>query len=242
VRGGISGQNDKSQELTWPLIKGYFPRRSPGYHILTVPAYSLVYVKNPKVASSTVIAWLDLLHTGDSHLELRQVHKEHRLPSLAQVGRSRVLEMLGGAGYRFSFVRNPVRRFESVYWDKMVRHKRFRGQVAASLGLSPDEPPTFEEFLGAVEEQDPVDDMDPHWRPQHVNLLHPLVTYDHVGKLENFAADVELIRDGAGLPDIPVTPRNVASRTRPDSVYDGRPDLVHRVEMLYAEDFEIYGY
>jgi hypothetical protein len=26
------------------------------------------------------------------------------------------------------------------------------------------------------------------------------------------------------------------------SVYDGRPDLVRRVQQVYAEDFEIYGY
>jgi hypothetical protein len=25
-------------------------------------------------------------------------------------------------------------------------------------------------------------------------------------------------------------------------VYDGRPDLVRRVERLYATDFELYGY
>jgi len=27
-----------------------------------------------------------------------------------------------------------------------------------------------------------------------------------------------------------------------DSAYDGRPDLVRRVEQLYAKDFELYGY
>jgi hypothetical protein len=242
VQRATSGEAGPSSALTWQSIEGYFPHSRPGNHILTVPEYSLVYVKNPKVASSTVVVWLDRLHTGDLDFDLQKVHTEHRLPPLAEVGRPRVLELLGGAGYRFSFVRHPVRRFESVYWDKMVRHRRFRLQVAGGLGMSGETPPTFEEFLGAVEQQDPVGGMDPHWRPQHVNLLHPLVAYDHVGKLETFASDLERIREEARLPDIPVVSRNVSPRQRPESVYDGRPDLVQRVEKLYAEDFELYGY
>ena len=31
-------------------------------------------------------------------------------------------------------------------------------------------------------------------------------------------------------------------RTKTDSVYEGRPDLVRRVERLFATDFELYGY
>ncbi len=242
VRGATPGRRGKSSTLTWPSIERYFPRSKPENHILTVPAYSLVYVKNPKVASSTVVVWLDRLHTGDLDFDLQKVHTQHRLPSVAEVGKPRVLEMLAGAAYRFSFVRHPVRRFESVYWDKMVRHRKFRLHVAGGLGLPPEDPPSFEEFLSAVEEQDPIGGMDPHWRPQHVNLLHPLIRYQHVGKLENFTDDLERIREEARLPDIPVVSRNVSPRKRPDSVYDGRPDLVRRVEQLYAEDFELYGY
>jgi hypothetical protein len=207
-----------------------------------VPTYSLVYVKNPKVASSIVVVWLDRLHTGDLDFELQKVHTQHRLPSVAEVGKPLVLEMPAGAGYRFSFVRHPVRRFESVYWDKMVRHRKFRLQVAGDLGLPPEDAPSFEEFLSAVEQQDPIAGMDPHWRPQHVNLLHPLISYDHIGKLENFTDDLERIPDEAQSP----TSRSRLGTSRPgkhpDSVYDGRPDLVGRVEQLYAEDFELYGY
>lgn len=244
MRGAIPGQglDGKGPSLTWPSIERYFPRGRPGTHILTVPEHSLVYVKNPKVASSTIVVWLDRLHTGDVDFDLQKVHTEHRLPALTEVGRLRVLEMLAGAAYRFSFVRHPLRRFESVYWDKMVRHRKFRLQVAADLGFAQDVVPSFVDFLGAVETQDPIEEMDPHWRPQHVNLLHPLVSYDHVGKMETFTSDLERIREEARLPSIPVQSRNVSPRQRPDSVYDGRPDLVRRVERLYATDFELYGY
>ncbi len=230
--------------LSWSAIKQYFPGMRPGFYLRPLPEHDLIYVKNPKAGSSTLMVWLDRLHTGDLDSELRHMHLESRLPTLGEVGRRRVVLMLSGEAYRFSFVRNPVRRLESVYWAKMVRSDKYRLKAAADLGLSED-PGTvvsFERFLGAIEEQDPVTQMDPHWRPQHINLMHPLVEYDHVGRLESFQADLDRIREEAGLPHVPIDSRNVSPRKSPDSVYDGRPDLVRRVEQLYAADLELYGY
>ena len=152
--------------------------------------------------------------------------------------------MLSGKAYRFSFVRNPLRRFESSYWDKIVLSANWRPKVQKTLGLPLDKSAslTFEQFLSAVEQQDPMGEMDPHWRPQNVNLMHPLVTYDRIGRLESFAADLEAIRDEAGLPDVPYEHRNPSKHRSVDSVYDNRPDLVRRVEKVYADDFELYGY
>ena len=213
--------------------------------IIPLPDHRLVYVKNAKAGCSTILAWLDALHTGELHHEFRNVHKEHRLPRVNEVGWPRVLDMLSGSGYRFTFVRHPVRRLESVYWDKIVRSTRWRSETLEALGMAPDQSqsPTFEQFLDVVEQQDPMTGMDRHWRPQHLNLMHPVVTYDRIGRLESFAADLELIREEAGLPEVPIKPRNVApSGSRTDSVYDGRPDLTRRVKQLYARDFELYGY
>jgi hypothetical protein len=86
-----------------------------------------------------------------------------------------------------------------------------------------------------------MSDMNPRWRPQHVNLLHPLINYDRLGRLENFESDLERIRAEAGLPDVPIEVRNASKQARTDSVYDNRPDLVRRVEQIYATDFELYG-
>jgi len=189
--------------------------------------------------------WLDRVHTGDYETDFSNVHAQHRLPSVRDVGRAKVIGMLSGAAYRFSFVRHPLSRFESVYWDKMVHKRgRWRPDVSAAMGLDvePDTIVSFEAFLGAVEQQDPVTEMNPHWRPQHVNLMHPLVTYDHMGRLESFGTDLERIRDEAGLPRVPLEVRNASRHASSGGVYDGRPDLVRRVEQVYAKDFELYGY
>lgn len=234
----------ETEALTWGALRSYYEHRKPSTYILPLPDRDLIYVKNPKAASSTLVVWLDRLHTGDYSSDLRRMHREHHLPRIEEVGRRQVLKMLSGSAYRFSFVRHPLRRFESVYWDKLVNSRQWRVRAATALGLpvDPDRPVTFEQFLGAVEQQDPVAEMDPHWRPQHVNLLHPLVSYDHIGKLETFVTDFERICDEAGLPQVPVEARSVSPRKSKESVYDGRPDLVRRVETLYARDFELYGY
>ena len=83
--------------------------------------------------------------------------------------------------------------------------------------------------------------MDAHWRPQHLNLLHGLVDYDFVGRLENFAADLARVRDLAGMSDAPIEVRNAVARPS-DGLVDGRPGLQRRLRDIYARDLELYGY
>jgi hypothetical protein len=226
-------------------LREYFPQQRMSTYILPLPDHRLLYVKNPKAACSTLLLWLDLLHTGDASFAPTSVHREHRLPRIRDVGRRRVGEMLGGSAYRFSFVRDPRRRLESAYWDKLVaKAPRWHARVQEALGVPVDLDAEigFEQFVSAIEQQDPVREMDPHWRPQHVNLMHPVVGYDYVGHVERFDTDLARIREEAGLPDVPVRARNVKHVAARDSVYDGRPDLVRRVEAVYATDLELYGY
>lgn len=235
---------------TWQEFQSYFPGslRLANF-IRPLPEHGVVYVKNPKAGCSTVLVWLDRIHTGELDHEFTNIHRQHRLPLLREVGRHRLMEMLNGDAYRFSFVRNPVSRFESVYRDKLAspslhRTQAFRRRIQRTLSLpeDPQSAPTFEQFLDAVEQQDPVSGMDPHWRPQHVNLMHPTVQYDRIGRLESFDADLALIREESGLPDVPYRTRNASARSRTPSLLEGRPDLVARVEQVYAQDLELYGY
>jgi hypothetical protein len=226
-------------------LKEYFPGRLRlNYHLIPVPDHRLLYVKNPKAGCSTVLLWLDRLHTGELDFAPSNVHAEHRLPRPAELGWPEVRDMLGGSAYRFSFVRDPLRRLESAYRDKIVRGgDRWREEVLTTLGDAADAGVelTFDRFLSALEQQEPLT-MNPHWRPQHLNLMHPVVHYDHVGRLETFDSDLARIREEARLPEVPLQVRNASRRPDRESVYDGRPDLVRRAEAIYAQDYEIYGY
>lgn len=110
------------------------------------------------------------------------------------------------------------------------------------LGLREDRntAPTFDQFVAALEIESPIR-MDQHWRPQHLDLMHPLVRYDVIGRLETFGADIARIRDMAGLPEAPAQRQNVTP-PRTESLFDGRRDLLRRVRDVYAEDFELCGY
>lgn len=225
------------------LKDAYYPNRRLGYYVHALPEHGVVYVKNPKAACSTLLVWLNRLHTGDLTYGPRDIHSNNLIPPPREVGWDRVLAMLGGAAYRFTFVREPLARLESAYRNKIVDtpDSPWQRRVRAALGQTGDSVPSFEEFLTVVEGQDPVTEMDPHWRPQHLTLMHPMVTYDRIGRLENIEADLALVRAEAGLPDLPLPHRNRGSGTGA-SVYDGRPDLVSRATALYAHDFELYGY
>lgn len=230
--------------VTWRAMREYFPHRGLAYHVHALPEHGIVYVKNPKAACSTVLLWMDRLHTGDYDFSPENVHTDNRLPKVAEVGRRRIARMLSGEGYSFTFVRDPLRRFQSAYLDKIVNSDRWRGQIQVALGQDPDpeRQVTLDDFVAGVERQDPIGEMDPHWRPQHINVMTDLISYDHIGRIETFYDDLETIRKATGLPEVPVEVRNRAKGDAVADTFTDRPDLEERVRAIYARDFEIFGY
>jgi Sulfotransferase family len=234
-------------ETSLAALQAYFPDGKFYRRVQPLPEYNCIYVRNAKVATSTIVFWLDRIHTGDyGFVPERNIHREHRLP---QPGRDVPLQivarMLSGDAFRFAFVRHPIPRVESAYLDKIADQEklRFRAEVRAVLGRpsGPDAPMPFEEFIDALEAQ-PAIEMNPHWRPQHLNLMHPLVHYDMVGRLENFDSDLKRVQELASLPQVPLDLRNATNASRRVSLFDGKPDLRRRVARVYADDLELYGY
>jgi Sulfotransferase family len=243
ARGPAASPAGAGSRPTRKRMKRFYPRADLKTRIVALPEHGLVYVKNPKAASSTLMLWLDRIHTGDYAFDTDKAHRDNHLPTADAVGWDLVSDMLSGSAYRFTFVREPLGRFESAYHNKVARLRGWRVKVQNVLGLPADRdaPVSFEQFLSAVEQQDPLE-MDLHWRPQYLNLMHPLVSYDLVGHVENFDRDVRELRRHVQLPDLEMESRNVSRHKPPTSVYDGRPDLVRRVRDVFAQDFEVYGY
>ena len=210
--------------------------------LLPLPDQGVVYVRVPKAACSTLKLWLHRIHLDDPTAMPESIHTGLAVPRAHKVGWDVVCRMLAGEAYRFTFVREPVQRLQSAYWDKIVRPRRnsqWRDHVRSTLGLASDADVTMDLFLASMEATDPVS-WDVHWRPQHLLTMHGLVEYDHVGHLETFDADVATIRAAADLPAMPIEVRN--RKGRPEDPLEGRPDLVRRAEALYAADFEAFGY
>jgi sulfotransferase famil protein len=230
--------------VTEDALRAYYRGQRFGNRLLSLPDYGCTYVKNPKAACSTLTLWLHRIHLGDPAAQIRGgIHSNHRVPTADDIGWDEVARLLSGDGVRFTFVRHPVSRAESVYREKLLVHGVRRVAVQRILGLpeDPESVPTVDQFVAALEAEEPLV-MDPHWRPQYLNLLHGLVEYDVVGQLETFDVDLARVRELAGLPDVPVERVNVTPSTRSGNVFDDRPDLMRRVEAIYAMDFELYGY
>jgi hypothetical protein len=233
-------------QVTCEALRAYFPSGRWAGRVQPLPEWGCVFVKNAKAGTSTVLLWLYRIHTGDHEFSPAGKPFRHELPAPDDVGLARVARMLDGKAFRFTFVREPIRRVESAYLSKVVRARdgllgrRVRLQETLGLPQDREQVPTFDQFVAALEATEPIR-MDPHWRPQHLNLMHPLVEYDVVGRLENFAADLARVREMAGLPDVAVEVLNTSTRPS-DSLFDGRPELLRRVRDVYARDFELYGY
>lgn len=233
-----------NQPLTREALEGYYGNAGFARRLQPLPEYRCIYVQNAKAGCTTILLWLHRVRTGDYTASPARLHRDHALPRVEDLGWDAVTGMLSGDAFRFSFVRDPIRRVESAYLDKILRHRRFRGRprLLRVLGLpeDPDQDVTLDQFVDALEMQEPIQ-MDQHWRPQHLNLMHGLVDYDLIGRLETFDADIARIREATGIPEAPIEARNPTTRSE-GSMFDSRPDLLRRVRDVYARDFELYGY
>lgn len=201
------------------------------------PRYNVIYITNQKCGCTTFKLLLMRAETGDWDLDPSNIHKEkgRLLPRIRDIGRTEVSRMLGGGAMTFSFVRNPVSRFLSVYREKIVGKRPQFNKVVSALGR---DEISVDGFLDFLDRQDPLT-MDPHWRPQHINLMMDSIDYTFIGKLENFDEDHAKLCEITGLPGSVVAHRNNRSKS---PAPDLTADQVKRVERIYAGDFEAFGY
>ena len=218
-----------------------FPNGGMGNHIVLCPKFNTIYIQNEKAGCSTIKLLLHRAQTGDWTEVSGSIHSQHDLPFPRDVGWPSVLDMLmTGSAFRFTFVRHPIDRLISAYSDKIARIRPMRVHIQQLLGM-PEDPDTlvpFDMFMAALVVQEPLQ-MDPHWRPQHLNIMHGVIEHDFIGRLENFDHDMSVVKQRAGLPDVPIEVRNQQPRV---DVFADRRYLKRVAEKIYAKDFELFGY
>lgn len=222
-------------------IRERYPNANVNRNFIFAPAHDLLYVKNQKAGCSTFTLMLCRLHAGDPELTEQQLHRNAITPRVRDLERRYVNRLIGGEGLVFSFVRDPVARAVSCYRDKMLRqHGRFAPKVNRVLGRDSDllASVSLDDFIAVLEASDPAE-MDPHWRPQHLNLMHDLIPYGFIGRMEDMAADIDRLWKRAGLPDVGRVHAGgnpSASRVELTAAQRGR------LEQVYRRDFELFGY
>lgn len=165
--------------------------------------FRYVYVETPKVGCSSIKATLQRLEVdGDASRAPAYVHDKVASPLLSPTDIQKPPSdyLAGDEYFRFCFIRNPTTRILSAYLDKIVGNNFERARVAPPLGLPPDRPCAFHEFLEALLAV-PDPQRDAHFQSQTGLLAVDAVAYHIVGRFERFeetfAAVLNRIAPGA---------------------------------------------
>lgn len=217
------------------------------------PRPRLLYLVQPKVACSTIKltlqnAQLGLVQEGSSEVMQQRIHAPTEAVLWGAPNVEELAIYVSEARLRFCFVRNPYSRVLSAFLDK-IGHEEIRPMFLEKLGVPEGDRTrsiTFADFLDLVARQAP-EDMDSHWRPQTYlyDRLEPLVGFDFIGAFETFDAD---FRTGLGAADpglldyIAVFDPHATRAASQVRMYLADSHARRRVEEIYAQDFERFGY
>lgn len=226
--------------------------------------YKIFYVSTPKVACTSLKWWFASLEgkvkqlrsltdsaESDPDLIIHGNSFQRLAPHVTGLGADDIEQTLESDAYfKFAIVRNPYKRIFSAWQSKLLLQEPL--QVAPyksfeffnhSLRNAHDIALAFEGFLEHLANNEAPSYWDLHWTPQ-VNLLRPdLIDYSKVFKIEQ-AQDL-----GVALTEWvgEYIPSPFAGRRANESLIPYLPEFVTPrsaalIKMLYAQDFETFGY
>lgn len=208
----------------------------PDVQICWTPQIPIMYINNPKAGCSTIKHSLKLAQAEEyirTERKFERIEDPHVRDDCLRTRGLRVSE----AGQRFliACVRNPYTRALSGYLDKLQGwgqnyHRKHRLYRATS----------FEDFLVDVAKRQPKT-VDDHFRPQHINLCFPDITYDAIFYLEDLSPlswFLSQLSPNFCLETYAPHARSAASKLR--NHYSNR--VIQLVQGIYDEDFSYFSY
>ncbi|XP_053716025.1 carbohydrate sulfotransferase 12-like [Synchiropus splendidus] len=238
-------------------------------HLLVDDNHGIIYCYIPKVAGTSWkrVMWVlnqSLPYADPSSIPGHLLHVPNKLMQLTSGPRD-LMKVKLKHYTKFLFVRDPLMRLISVYWEKFQRpnsyfYQNFGKKILRLHGkwLNPPETledavnfgvrPSFHNFIQYL--LDPTTEMNepfqPLWRQMH-RLCHPChIPYDFVGHQETLQEDAaQLLRILKLENDIkfPLPHANVSSPLSVMEWYSTVP-VEERKSLynLYANDFRLFGY
>lgn len=214
-------------------MKHFIPRPVIRNRVFFLESHGIAYLANPKCASSSIKLALRRL-AGDNGDSLHSRKGGPFVEDIFDTGSYR-LERLQSATV-FSVVRNPYRRVLSAYSDKVHAFNKVWRKFCRKRGVESKVVP-FRDFLRTLDGLAPRS-IDPHFRPQWLNVLYP-TRGTTLLKLEEPEAVTRFFQaHGMGWP---VYENQARAELAPlEEAYDGETEAL--VRKIYAEDFRCLGY
>ena len=144
---------------------------------------------------------------------------------------------------RFTIVRNPYSRLESVWRDKVrlcapsFEYLYFKIKGALPNGKSIDSLISFEEFLKYLSSDD-LNKCNPHWRRQTSHLCNKALDFSYIGRLEKLQEAIEAFTGHAKYAE-PITFERMNESVGSAHYDQSLADLVYA---LYEDDFLAFDY
>ncbi len=234
-------------------LSDVLPKSQLMYSVHVDPQKRFLFFTNPKVGSTTILSTLQACVLGD-HSRLSwnfdDIHDRQRSPllTLRSFSQEEVHDLLNNPRVvRFCFVRDPFMRILSAYNDKILLNKPPKSAVLATLGHDPEDLEkdiSFRDFVKAIRLQT-LPEMNFHWVPQYLQLLHGKISYSHIGRMEQFERDFREIltvifgSDGESIP----IPRHVVDQERYRTEISKLPIRIRAtIFNKYYWDYQLFGY
>lgn len=212
--------------------------------------YKYMYVETPKTGCSsikTLLQRMELESPTFYRSEFEDIHNRNFSPLLKPHQVGSFDEFLARSDIvKFCFVRNPFTRLLSAYLDKIEQSKFQKRQILMHLGKDAsrtNEPISFEEFVNAVCEQ-PIVNMDAHWRVQYYQTFQDSIGYDFIGRFEFFDRDISTIMMNINPDFNKYMTKELRHSTKATELLDKyyTPSLVEKVKSKYLKDFKFFNY
>ncbi len=229
-------------------------------HLVVDDKHKLIYCFIPKVACSSwksVLAvtsgrsnltYHDIENPQKEHLLLKKVHRKnyyYKTFGLRLLSNMSYKDMMyrRRTYYKFMFVRNPIERLYSGWWDKFGRHQvGFAASIPKQTKY--DDYFSFEEFIQFITNYKVNNrQINDHW-DSYYNICFPCyIDYDFVGSMENMEEDANYIMRKFLHSTYKFPAVNIRSKwTNRTQLFHLSAELLQAVEKAYKEDFMLFGF
>ncbi len=210
-----------------------------------VPKLKLLYVINAKAASSSLRDMMFVLGGGS-----REAGPGDGIYFPSPRWREVVAAWEDPGVYRFTVGRHPVSRAVSAFTNLFVnrnngfefRHIPYLKRTGLTFGDGSSA--NFDRFLDYIEEVQAESELfcDAHLRLQTHNTGARYLRYNRIGKYDALAGDVAAIMAEAGVSSFTPAALGWDNKAIREAGLTLTPAQIARIETIYAEDYERFGY